>query len=69
MKKLRNNLARSILTISASALIVACGGGGSGGSGSNPPPPPPPPPPPQSVVPDLTAGERFSGGAAGTSVF
>ncbi|MEM7432882.1 MAG: di-heme oxidoredictase family protein, partial [Pseudomonadota bacterium] len=30
--------------------------------------PPPPPPPPQSVVPDLTAGERFSGGAAGTSV-
>ena len=65
---MRKLLGRSHLLAGIAMLAAACGGGGSGGAGpvTQPPPPPPPPPPPVSVVPDLPAGERFSGGAAST---
>lgn len=68
---MRKLLGRTLSAAGICLLLSACGGGGSGGSGpvTQPPaPPPPPPPPPVSVVPELTAQERFSGGAAGTSV-
>jgi len=61
-----------MITVASVSLLAACGGGGSGGAGpvTQPPPPspPPPPPPPISVVPDLTAAERFSGGDANTAL-
>lgn len=61
---------RVIAAAGLGLLLASCGGGGGSASpGPTPPPaPPPPPPPPVSVVPDLTAAERFSGGAAGTTV-
>ena len=67
---MRKLLGRTFILASIGLLVVACGGGGSGGSGpvTQPPPPPPPPPPPVSVVPDLTAQERFSGGEANTDL-
>jgi len=69
MTKLRKLLGRSgiLVGIAVAMLTSACGGGGSGGAGPVTQPPPPPPPP-VSVVPDLTADERFSGGNAGTSL-
>ncbi|MEM8983703.1 MAG: di-heme oxidoredictase family protein [Pseudomonadota bacterium] len=68
---LRKLLGRIVLTAAALAAVTACGGGGSGGAGpvtQNPVPPPPTPTPPTNVVPPLTSAERFSGGAAGTTV-
>ncbi|MEO0423854.1 MAG: di-heme oxidoredictase family protein [Pseudomonadota bacterium] len=44
------------------------GGGGGGGEVAPPPDPPPDPEPPPDPVPVLTAGERFSGGAASTTL-
>ena len=64
---MRKLLGRTIELVCITLLATSCGGGGSGG-GSGPvvQPPPPPPPPPVSVVPELTAEERFSGGMAST---
>ena len=67
-----NVLLRCVL-LAAAGFLLGCGGGG----GSSPPPPPPPapppappepPPPPPIVVPEVTAAERFPGGAASTSL-
>ncbi|MEM9322793.1 MAG: di-heme oxidoredictase family protein [Pseudomonadota bacterium] len=68
MENTRKLLGRVVLLTVLLTSLQACGGGGSGGSGPVTQGPPPPPPPSDPVVPPLTAAERFSGGAAGTSV-
>ncbi|MEL7449460.1 MAG: di-heme oxidoredictase family protein [Pseudomonadota bacterium] len=73
-KVVKKPAGRLVSVAFAVGLAAGCGGGGGGGSDSpalpDPPPtaqPPPTPDPPTSTAPELTSGERFSGGAAGTS--
>ena len=69
MGKLREILGRIIPIAGLGLCLQACGGGGSGGTEPvSLAPPPSPPPPSGPTVPLLTAGERFSGADAGTSV-